>query len=300
LQEAKDLTRFKLKDGEILTVEMQAMLIERCKINLSIIRKCKFLFRHKDEGWNKLIDILKHIIEELGTLGPKLELERMRKAEYDKLRRMDLGELRGRAEAATYEAKHTQPGIPIGDIYHNIALAANFSTVIRYERPHAAYKFTMRDFKLDPSYTLPSTESSTMALLFDYPEKKENRVVLIEWVDDMERHAERDTRAKTLILSTHKPGQLLLPTCYGMVEDRARRRFGLVLAPPAHIRANLPTILPVGAISQKRMPVSLKELLDRRHPSSQQMLELGARFRLAKKLVDAVHMMHCVGWTHKY
>ena len=29
-------------------------------------------------------------------------------------------------------------------------------------------------------------------------------------------------------------------------------------------------------------------------------LDLGMRFRLAKKLVDAVHMMHCVGWVHKY
>jgi len=77
------------------------------------------------------------------------------------------------------------------------------------------------------------------------------------------------------------------------------RRFGLVLAPPSHIRSNLPQILPAGAISQKRMPVSLKELLDKRHPSCIHMLDLGDRFRLAKKLVDAVHMMHCVGWIHK-
>jgi len=83
---------------------------------MSIIKKCKFLFRHKDEGWNKLIDLLKHNIEGLGTLGPTFELERMRKAEYDKLRKMDLHELRGRAEAATYEARHTPPEIEIGHI----------------------------------------------------------------------------------------------------------------------------------------------------------------------------------------
>jgi hypothetical protein len=276
------------------------MFLERCKTNMSIIKKCKFLFRHKDEGWNKLIDLLKHKIEELGTLGPTFELKRVRKAEYDKLRKMDPEELRGRAEAAAYEARHTPPAIEIGNTYHNIALAAKFSVVVRFDRQHTAVKFTMRDFRLDPAYVLPSTESSTMALLFDYPAKKENRVVLIEWVDEMERYAEKDTRDKTLILSSAKPGQLLLPTCYGMVEDTLNRRFGLVLAPPAHIRANLPSILPTGAISQKRMPVSLKELLDGRHPACQQMLDLGARFRLAKKLVDAVHMMHCVGWIHKY
>jgi hypothetical protein len=293
------LTRFKLKEGGNLTLETQGLFIERCKINMSIIKKCNFLFRHKDEGWNKLIDLLKHNIEGLGTLGPTFELERMRKAEYDKLRKMDLHELRGRAEAATYEARHTPPEIEIGNTYHNISLAAKFGAVVRYDRQRAAPKFAMRDFRFDPAYVLPSTESSTMALLFDYPTKKENRVVLIEWIDETERHAERDIRDKTLILSTPKPGQLLLPTCYGMVEDTLNRRFGLVLVPPAHIRANLPPILPTGAISQQRMPVSLKELLDGRHPACQQMLELGSRFRLAKKLVDAVHMMHCVGWIHR-
>jgi hypothetical protein len=269
-------------------------------MNMSVIRKCKFLFRKKDEGWNKLIDLLKHNIEELSKLGPTFELGRLRKGEYDILRKMDLDQLRGRSEAAAYEARHTPPGIEIGDRYHSISLAANFSAVVKYERQHAAYKFTMRDFRIDPAYILPSSETSTMALLFDYPVKKEHRVVLIEWMDEMDHDQERGTRVKTLMLATPKPGQLLLPTCYGMVEDRSTRRFGLVLAPPAHIRANLPSVLPTGAISEKRMPVSLKELLDRRHPACVHMLDLGIRFRLAKKLVDAVHMMHCVGWIHKH
>jgi hypothetical protein len=268
-------------------------------MNMSIIKKCKFFFRKKDEGWNKFVDLLKNYIEELATLGPIFELQRMRKGEYGKLRNMNLAELRGRADAAAYEARHTPPGIKIGDIYHNISLAANFSAVVKYERQHAALKFTMKDFKLDPAYILPSCGSSTMALLFDYPDKKEHRVVLIEWMNEMGGDQEREARVKTLILATPKPGQLLLPTCYGMVEDTSLRRFGLVLAPPAHIRANLPSTLPTGAISQRRMPVSLKELLDKRHPSCVRMLDLGIRFRLAKKLVDAVQMMHCVGWIHK-
>jgi len=138
-----------------------------------------------------------------------------------------------------------------------------------------------------------------MALLFDYPVRKEHRVVLIEWVDVLDGSYEHDTRVKTLMLASPKPGQLLLPTCYGMVEDPRTRMFGLVLAPPPHIRSNLPPILPSGAISEKRMPVSLMELLEKRHSSCLTVLDLGIRFRLAKRLVDAVHMMHCVGWVHK-
>jgi hypothetical protein len=266
---------------------------------MSLIKRCRYVFRRKDASWNYLIDLLKEYNENLATYGPKFDLEKMLKGEFEILRKLQHDELRRRAEASAYEAKHSSLGNHNKDRYHDLALAAQFSEVVKYERQHTATKFSMRDFRLDPSYVISSSRSSTMALLFDYPVRKEHRVVLVEWIDDIDRDQERDTRIKTLMLATPKPGQLLLPTCYGMVEDPVARRFGLVLAPPAHIRSNLPAILPAGAISQKRMPVSLKELLEKKHPSCVHMLDLGTRFRLAKQLVDAVHMMHCVGWIHK-
>lgn len=266
---------------------------------MSFIRRCKFVFRKKDAVWTSLIDLIKEYNENLATYGPKFDLEKMLKGEFDVLRKMQIGELRRRAEAATYEARHTLTDGDNVTRYQDLSLAAQFSAVVKFERKHAAYKFTMRDFRLDPSYAVSSSGSSTMALLFDYPVRKENRVVLIEWVDSLDRDQERDTRIKTLMLATPKPDRLLLPKCYGMVEDPVARRFGLVLAPPAHIRSNLPQIMPAGAISQKRMPVSLTELLEKRHSSHKEMLDLGTRFQLAKKLVAAVDMMHCVGWVHK-
>jgi hypothetical protein len=223
----------------------------------------------------------------------------MLKANFEFLRNLQKEELKRLAEAAAYEARRSPLESKAAGTYHDISLAASFSTVVKYERQHAVYKFNMTDFRMDPAYLLSSSSSSTMALLFDYPVKKEHRVVLIEWIRDIDRDQEHDTKIKTLMLAAPKPGQLLLPTCYGMVEDPRMRRFGLVLAPPAHIRSHLPAILPSGAISQKRMPVSLKELLKKKHPSCKLTLELGTRFRLAKKLVDAVHTMHCVGWVHK-
>jgi hypothetical protein len=298
-QESKDLSRFRLKEGETLTLETQGVFLERCKLNMSFIKRCKFVFRKKESTWNGLLSLIKEYNENLVTYGPKFELDRMKKGGFDDLRKMQLEELRRRAEAAAYEARHTPPGNENGGKYHEIALAAQFSVVVKYEKKGTATKFTMLDFRLDPSYVISSSGSSTMALLFDYPVKKEHRVVLIEWIEELQRDMERDATIKTIMLATSKPGQLLLPTCYGIVEDPATRRFGLVLAPPKHIRSNLPPIMPSGAISQKRMPVSLLELLERRHPYCMHMLDLGTRFRLAKKLVDAVHMMHCVGWVHK-
>jgi len=183
---------------------------------MSFIKRCKFVLRNKNESWNKLIDVLKEHNENLASYGPKFDREKMLKGEFDVLRRMHLDELRRRADASAYEARHSPPGNGNGDRYHNMALAAQFSAVVKYERPHFADKFTMRDFRLDSSYILSSSNSSTMALLFDYPVKKEHRVVLIEWIEDLDRDQERDTRLKTLMLATPKPGQLLLPTCYGM------------------------------------------------------------------------------------
>jgi hypothetical protein len=222
----------------------------------------------------------------------------MAKAELDVLRKMQVDALQRRADTATYEAQNPHTALSDVEKYKVLALAAQFGVVVRFERDHTAVKFAMVDFRLDAAYIISSSRSSTMALLFDYPVRKENRVVLIEWMDDLP-NLDRDTKSTTLILATKKPDELLLPKCYGMVEDPKKRRLGLVLAPPAHIRANLPPIMPAGAISQKRMPVSLRELIEKRHPACQGMLELGVRFELAKKLVRAVHMMHNVGWAHK-
>lgn len=263
------------------------------------MKRCKFVLRGKDTVWSSLIDLLKEYNENLATYGPELDLAKLIPAEFELLRKLQRDELQRRALASAYEAKHAPPNGEDRLRYHELALAAQFSEVVKYERQHDVFKFTLRDFRLDPAYVISSTGSSTMALLFDYPVRKEHRVVLIEWIDDLDREQARDTKIKTLMLATPKPAQLLLPTCYGMVEDPSTRRFGLVLAPPAHIRSNLPQILPAGAISQKRMPVSLRELLQKRHPSCVHMLDLGTRFKLAKQLVDAVHMMHCVGWVHK-
>ncbi|USP81269.1 hypothetical protein yc1106_08543 [Curvularia clavata] len=91
--------------------------------------------------------------------------------------------------------------------------------------------------------------------------------------------------------------QVLLPNCYGILENGSRRnkRFGLVLAPPDHIRQNCRTMMP-GSISHKRKPKSLRTIFQEAGDTKE---DLGIRFNLAKKLVGAVHKMHCADWIHK-
>ncbi|KAH8801524.1 hypothetical protein F5884DRAFT_862218 [Xylogone sp. PMI_703] len=300
-QEAKDLSHFKLKisGGQELTPEIQATFIDRCRINMFFIRKSKFVFKKGEVQASKLIDLLKEYTETLRSYGPQFELTKMIKSGFDHLKNLEKDALERLAEAAAFEANQSPLGNTPKGRYNELAIAASFGTVVRFERQHTIYKFTMNDFRIEHSYQLSSSELSTMALLFDYPVKKENRVVLIEWVENLDRENERETGTKALMLAAPKPPQLLLPTCYGMVDDPDNGRLGLVLAPPEHIRSHLPQILTAGAISRKRMPISLKELLEKRHPSYVERLELGVRFQLAKKFIDAIRMMHCVGWVHK-
>ena len=260
------------------------------------------MFRKRDTSWNALIDILRDYIEDLRHSGPLVDLDKLSKSEFHTLEKLRQDELRRRVDAAAYEANHSSNEDSIMETYKQLSLAARFNDVVKYERQQAPPTFSMQDFKLDTQYQLSSSDTSTMALLYDYPvgpDKKEHRVVLIEWTKDDGGDNER-TRIKAVMLTTPKPGDLLFPKCYGIVEDPAAKRTGLVLAPPTHIGSNLPVVLPNGTISRYRMPVSLKEVMQRKVPSHENTLDLGIRFRLAKKLVAAVHMMHCAGWVHKY
>lgn len=176
----------------------------------------------------------------------------------------------------------------------------NFSVSVKSDGEEATVPvFPMSDFLIKDGYSLSTTHASTMALFFDFPSRNQCRIVLIEWMgfrNKMDKDIYNDTKIKANMLRTTKPTQLLLPHCYGIVENLSSsvKRYGLVLTPPFHIRTNLPA-----TISQERKPVSLRELI--LQASSQGVvMDLGTHFRLAKRLVDAVHMMHCVGWVHKY
>ena len=183
-------------------------------------------------------------------------------------------------------------------LYRDLGLAAEFKAVVsHYKTRTEVSSFDVSAFNINPSWWVEGSASSTMALIFNYPRSKERRVVLIEWMGgELNDELVKRTKAKATMLNTPKPGQLLLPSCYGVVRDRGR--VGLILVPPDHIRRNLPNPMQPGSISIRRQPVSLEQLLLRRQLSDD-FMDIGMRFRLAKKLVDAVHLMHCVGWVHK-
>lgn len=295
--DAEDLSFFRFEWGEDLTLDMIKKFRVRCNINLSFIQKSRFSIHKRDTHYTELIEVLKEYNQNLRSLVPSLDVERVMRSEFDIMKRMVSSELRRLADAAAYEAKHSLESVDITR-YQELALAASFTNVLKYDAAKPVYQFSLKDFHIDPSYQI--TRSATMALLFDYPIKHERRVVLIEWFKAGGRSDRREEAEEmALVLATSKPDGMLLPNSYGVLEDRSHGRVGLVLAPPAHIRGGLPRTLPPGSISGLRMPISLRDIITKKHTNHGALLDLGVRFQMAKKMLDAVHLMHATSWVHR-
>lgn len=266
------------------------------------------MVKNESANWTHLIELLKEYMANLRTFGPEPDLGRLLKAQFNFLINMPPDQLQQIIQAAGYEAnlaknptRENQMSVP----YEKIEQAARFRVAVKSDGKEAKLTvFSRSDFYFNDNHSLSATHASTMALLFSFPSRFQKRIVLIEWIEFgniVEKDIHNDTKIKANMLRTKKPTQLLLPDCYGIVEDKfsSPKRYGLVLVPPLHIRTNLPIPIPRGLISKQRKPVSLRELI-LQGSSQREVIDLGTRFRLAKKLVDAVHMMHCVGWVHKY
>jgi hypothetical protein len=212
-------------------------------------------------------------------------------------------------EGAAYEAKHS---IDLGAQANldNLSKLANLGLAIQSAGPDMPRRkvFSHADLSFDTPYFID--KNSTLARLFDYPTKYQSRLVLVEWIA-LTRGASGTTlesideaKVTWFILHAEKPQKLLLPGTIGLIiDDSDPWRVGMVYQLPPHIRGNLPTKVVTGGrvvrspktIAAERMPTSLRQLM-LKEPKG---LDLGIRFQIAKALLDAVHMMHAVRFTHR-
>jgi hypothetical protein len=214
-------------------------------------------------------------------------------------------------EAATYEAKYCIDE-PARANYDDLSKLANFTFAIESAEPHVDRRkvFRLDDMSFDSPYYID--KNSTLARLFDYPTKHQSRLVLVEWVTLTGPETLDETKTVWYILHAVKPEKLLLPATIGLFHDESSpRTVGLVFQLPPHIRGNLPTKPAFGrpgepggrvvrgpkTIAAERMPTTLRQLILQREPRG---LPLDIRFKLAQKLVDALHLMHAARFTHRY
>ena len=219
--------------------------------------------------------------------------------------------------AAAYEAKHSiDQGAKAK--YGDISKLANFSMAIEAANADMSRKKIFRndDLSFDTPYYID--KNATLARLFDYPIKHQSRLVLVEWVTAPRDtpstivKTQDETKVTWFILHAEKPERLLLPATIGLIIDESSpRTIGLVFQLPPHIRGNLPTkpvfsrlgqpsglvVRSPKAIAAERMPTSLRQVILKRDPKG---IDLGIRFKLAQKLLNAVHLMHIAKFTHRY
>lgn len=276
--------------------------VDGCKTNLPFIQKCKFVFTDHNNDAEILVDRLRERNEALRQFTPN-DINEKQKHNTFYIFGKDASEelVKALFREANRAKKSGQQSLP----YQEFGQIAAFSVQVKDQRrqekeqkhPRHLRRFEPSQFRTSPNYKVSAPQDAEMALLRQFPIKSESRVVYIEWISG-EGALERESKAiaKARMLSTTMSEQVLLPTCYGILEDDEgpNKRFGLVLAPPEHIRQSLGMLMP-GSISRKRMPKSLRTVLH----DAEDREDLGIRFNLAKRLVNAVHKMHCVDWIHK-
>ena len=104
-----------------------------------------------------------------------------------------------------------------------------------------------------------------------------------------------------LLASDAKPAEICTRRCLGVFKDPSNTRYGMIYEPPRYIVNFWTTDTQDSAVANLCKPVSLLRLLERSADpaKSESILDLGLRFRLAKKLVQSVLILHVTGLLHK-
>lgn len=145
-------------------------------------------------------------------------------------------------------------------------------------------------------YVLKSTGAQALAI-----SQRDQQVVFIEWQSYMGNAGRPNKLAEEQIhrlgdfLSVHdRPRDLRILDCIGLFKDQANSRYGVVYHLPWYMRDLACRTRPedLGHVCK---PSSLDRLLE----NVDNVLDLGIRFDLAKKLVYSVVVLHTCGWLHK-
>ena len=131
--------------------------------------------------------------------------------------------------------------------------------------------------------------------------QQDKQVVFIEWQSYIGRTGRPNKLAEEQIqklgnfLSVpDRPHELRILDCIGLFKDGANSRYGVVYQLPSYMR-DLARHTRPDRLGHVCKPSSLTHLLD----NVDNVLELGFRFDLAKKLVYSIVVLHTCGWLHK-
>ena len=94
----------------------------------------------------------------------------------------------------------------------------------------------------------------------------------------------------------NRPPDFRVLPCLGIVQDKLHSRFGFIYQPPTYIEKYKAFSKDKSRIIKPCLPVILLKHLGN---GLSDMLPLGERFDLARKLTRSLYVMHAAGWIHK-
>lgn len=254
---------------------------------MSFISSCKFVFQKGNQKWKDLIELLKEYNGNLNTLRPigsAVWLSAM-------ISRMNQDLIR----AAQSESNDSSE---LGLMYKNLCLASmfKFRKQLTAAELESVPKFTRDDIRFSPNYIVRDRDGMEVATLARLRTVVGRPVVLIEWVNVQGMASRANDAAEiSLLLKKFRLEILLLPSSFGIFADDDNHRIGVVLSLPSDMGQLEDGALP-GAISVERMPETLEYVI---RDENRKGTDLGFRFKLARRLANAVHIMHVVGFVHK-
>ena len=265
------------------------------KTKMSLLEKCRWSLRGKDRVHNLIRDLRRYNDDLIRLCSweaqsqinrglPTLTLPHSKNF-------LDLHLMADAAEEAAQDKAS-----PMVEGRRRIAEMARFKA--RVMTPFkVSNRFQARWRLLDQKdYVLLSTSGpSTLAASL-----RGQELVFVEWKSYLGNNHRADKLAEEQIhklgdfLSVpHRPRDFRTLDCIGLFKDKSQDRYGVVYHLPDHLRN-----IPESTGSENRRifkPSSLTDLID----NVDEVLDLGIRFNIAKKLMYSVIVLHTCGWQHK-
>ena len=134
-------------------------------------------------------------------------------------------------------------------------------------------------------------------------------VIWQEWKSYADSDGEKNSDYESHILELadflgvpNRPAAFQVLPCLGIFRDEARSRFGFAFEPPSYI-GNLKPKKGLGRDGglSSRTPMTLLDFIQQQTTidGKPNILPLGDRFHIARKLAQTLYVMHAMGWVHK-
>ncbi|MCJ1312219.1 hypothetical protein MMC25_005893 [Agyrium rufum] len=279
------------------------------KTRLEYLKQATFCLVDRTKFVRLTANVKGHVDDLLALCAPPVATSIRRNMRLEALKFCtDPHDLAALCDAAREEAKAARKLGQYYKGYEGLATAARIkSRMSDFTMAHVSSRLVPIDnYEYHRSWQI-GKHDAVLSVCHDY-----GRIEYIEWksyhnASEATRSAKKKEleRAINLLATERHPPQFKALEFLFYFDDPESWRYGFVYQLPEYIRKyKPPTSTPSvreSQIASRCKPTSLTDILTEAESENfdGDVLELGARFRLAKQLIGSLHWMHTSGWTHR-